>query len=196
MALVGCSLLGTVATEPAGGEPPATTATATSLAPVTTVPSPTTTPSTTTLPPAPEVHPHLSVRRVPAGRWVTGAAATAGAIPALDAHARTGHTVRFVFRVRHDGTATQTIRLGAAGRHPRATVRWLSRGRDVTTRLARGGIDVALAPGARRDFVLSVTLSADVADRFALARTLVASIDRGPRHRVRAVIHRVEGREV
>ncbi len=208
--LVAAIALTLAGSEPAGGDPdgaattlPATTPPATTL-PATTLPG-TTLPATTlpaaadptpTVPPVPDgieeppVLPDLAVRRAPGGSWL-GAGRPASRVPVtIDAGARAGQRVTFVFRVGHDGPDTATIVLTGRGRDLHAGVVWRLDGRDVTEAVDRGDLRVLVDPGAHRDLTLGVTLRQFAPAGFALTRTLTAEALGGARDRVRAVVTR------
>ena len=138
----------------------------------------------------PPVLPDLAVRRAPGGSWL-GAGRPASRVPVtIDAGARAGQRVTFVFRVGHDGPDPATIVLTGRGRDLHAGVVWRLDGRDVTEAVDRGDLRVLVDPGAHRDLTLGVTLRQFAPAGFALTRTLTAEALGGARDRVRAVVTR------
>ncbi len=109
----------------------------------------------------------------------------------LDAPARVGQVVSFVFRVRHDGTDPEVLVLTAPGATRWGSVGWRLAGRDVTRAVAGRGLRLAIAPGTHRDLVLRVRFGARAPLGFALTRTLTArAVTGGHRDRVRTVVTR------
>ena len=188
--------LGLVVTEPARGEGAGTSTTlpATTV-PATTVPAatapPTTAPPVTTVTEEVPVLPDLMVRRAPDGPWL-GQGRPAGTVPVtLDAPARAGQRVTFVFRIRHDGPDPALVELSARGRDLRADVVWRLGGQEVTDAVDRGDLRLLVGAGDHRDLTLGVTLRRTVPEGFTLTRTLTAEARAGgARDRVRAVVTR------
>jgi len=201
VALTVVAALALVVTEPAGGEAegtpttvPATTVAPTTV-PATTAPAPmapsTTMPTVTTPPEALPVRPDLTLRRAPDGPWL-GQGRPLSRVPVtVDAPARAGQRVSFVFRVRHGGPDPAMVELTAQGRDPRAEVVWRFDGQDVTDAVDRGALRVLVGAGEHRDLTLGVTIRRTAPEGFALRRTLIAEVlAGGDRDRVRAVVTR------
>lgn len=166
-----------------------TTSPATAAAP-TTVPA-TTLPPSTSVPPAAVTRPVLSLRRAPRGPWVGTGPARPGSPPTIESTARAGQRIRFVIRVRHDGSAATTLRIQASVPPRGALGRWRLGGRDVTLAVRRGELALHLVPGQHRDLTLDVALGPAVAKGAERVWTVTARTDDGRTDRVRATVIRI-----